>query len=1084
MRERIAAAARDATGRELRYERLDVRAPAAAPRGRGRAPRGRAADGAARARSASSCGSRCCRSSRAPCVVRLARGRAAPSSTLARTADGIELPIELPEDEPEPEAGAEAEERGAGGGGRGRLGRGARGAHRATRALTLVDRTRAARRSSGSSRTSTRARRGRIGSDASRSRSSSRRSSRGGALSRWRARSTPGGQLDVKLALADFGARAASARISRRTLALAASADLELALAGELEHCAGPLALDLTRRRDHARRRASGSPRASAPRSPGGLVRDGRRLPARGREARAPRRVRSRSRSRSRRAARAARRAALRRSQASAGWLPALAESGSTGSVALERARGRDSSRSTCAAASCSTRSSAPVGKARGLLTGRLEGQGDALVGERPGAPRSRSSSSSIAPPRRRPRGRAALRLRLASRAPTRATLVAGLSGEAQHARRPARRSTGDVSAPLSEPEAVLRAIVGRPGARTSTPGRLRGVSLLARDLRRARRAGPAGRSVRAGASASASRSSRRTPSRRSRGRFQIANGLARTDDLAPRLLATTSVDLAGVLGPRRSQPRLPGPPHALRAARPRARGGRERRGPGARREARAAARGVKGTLDAPRVVDLADRRARSSPPRTSRAASGAQKLERKLDERLGAGAGKPVLDLARLDARRRRAGRAGGREARERRLELVHAALVGRRRWCCSTSAAPRARGVPRVRERRGGGARDRDARGARRARDRLRGRLRRGACGAREHGARRRRARRARSEAAAARLAAHAPHRGEPVLGARAHAALRSAPRCAEPGASAASIARRRSSRRRGDPRRRTSRPAARSGAPAPRSCRTARASSPTATPARSRRAGYGTALGVVRAAVEAGRRVSVLADETRPFLQGARLTAWELAKDGIPVTVVTDGMAAPPDAARRGRPRDRRRRPRRRERRRREQDRHLRPRAPRARARHPVLRGGAAARRSISRRPTATRSRSRSAGATRWRTVRGAAVVPDGVPVRHPAFDVTPAALVTAIVTERGVAPGTGSGRRLPPCCARAAHRLPSALTARAGSSRGSTNASHAGTDTSRSGGVRWQGPSSASTTIATSARSCRRALGRAG
>ena len=56
----------------------------------------------------------------------------------------------------------------------------------------------------------------------------------------------------------------------------------------------------------------------------------------------------------------------------------------------------------------------------------------------------------------------------------------------------------------------------------------------------------------------------------------------------------------------------------------------------------------------------------------------------------------------------------------------------------------------------------------------------------------------------------------------------------------------------------------------------------------------AGYGTALGVVRAAVEAGKTVQVLADETRPFLQGARLTAWELAQDGIPVTVITDNMA----------------------------------------------------------------------------------------------------------------------------------------------------------------------------------------------
>lgn len=55
-----------------------------------------------------------------------------------------------------------------------------------------------------------------------------------------------------------------------------------------------------------------------------------------------------------------------------------------------------------------------------------------------------------------------------------------------------------------------------------------------------------------------------------------------------------------------------------------------------------------------------------------------------------------------------------------------------------------------------------------------------------------------------------------------------------------------------------------------------------------------GYGTALGVVRAAHEAGKKVQVLADETRPFLQGARLTAWELMKDKIPVKVIADNMA----------------------------------------------------------------------------------------------------------------------------------------------------------------------------------------------
>jgi methylthioribose-1-phosphate isomerase len=54
------------------------------------------------------------------------------------------------------------------------------------------------------------------------------------------------------------------------------------------------------------------------------------------------------------------------------------------------------------------------------------------------------------------------------------------------------------------------------------------------------------------------------------------------------------------------------------------------------------------------------------------------------------------------------------------------------------------------------------------------------------------------------------------------------------------------------------------------------------------------YGTALGVIRGARDAGKRIAVIADETRPFLQGARLTAWELAKDEIPVTLITDNMA----------------------------------------------------------------------------------------------------------------------------------------------------------------------------------------------
>jgi methylthioribose-1-phosphate isomerase len=56
----------------------------------------------------------------------------------------------------------------------------------------------------------------------------------------------------------------------------------------------------------------------------------------------------------------------------------------------------------------------------------------------------------------------------------------------------------------------------------------------------------------------------------------------------------------------------------------------------------------------------------------------------------------------------------------------------------------------------------------------------------------------------------------------------------------------------------------------------------------------AGYGTALGVIRAAVEAGKKIDVFADETRPFLQGARLTVWELQQDNIPVKLITDNMA----------------------------------------------------------------------------------------------------------------------------------------------------------------------------------------------
>ena len=102
----------------------------------------------------------------------------------------------------------------------------------------------------------------------------------------------------------------------------------------------------------------------------------------------------------------------------------------------------------------------------------------------------------------------------------------------------------------------------------------------------------------------------------------------------------------------------------------------------------------------------------------------------------------------------------------------------------------------------------------------------------------------------------------------------------------------------------------------------------------------AGYGTALGVIRAAVESGKRVAVFADETRPYLQGARLTAWELQQEGIDVTLITDSMAGSLLPAGALRCRHRRRRPHRRERRHREQDRHLHGGGAGARARRAVL------------------------------------------------------------------------------------------------------------------------------------------------
>lgn len=167
----------------------------------------------------------------------------------------------------------------------------------------------------------------------------------------------------------------------------------------------------------------------------------------------------------------------------------------------------------------------------------------------------------------------------------------------------------------------------------------------------------------------------------------------------------------------------------------------------------------------------------------------------------------------------------------------------------------------------------------------------------------------------------------------------------------------------------------------------------------------AGYGTALGVIRAAVESGKNIAVFADETRPWLQGARLTAWELQKDGIDVTVITDNMAGhffqqgKFDAVIVG--------------------------ADRIAANgdtankigtytvavlanaHNVPFYVAAPVSTIDIRcasgegiPIEERSSDEVMEAF------GKRMTPEGVSVRHPAFDVTPARLITAIITERGV------------------------------------------------------------------------------
>ncbi|MFN8557060.1 MAG: S-methyl-5-thioribose-1-phosphate isomerase [Dehalococcoidia bacterium] len=168
----------------------------------------------------------------------------------------------------------------------------------------------------------------------------------------------------------------------------------------------------------------------------------------------------------------------------------------------------------------------------------------------------------------------------------------------------------------------------------------------------------------------------------------------------------------------------------------------------------------------------------------------------------------------------------------------------------------------------------------------------------------------------------------------------------------------------------------------------------------------AGYGTALGVIRAAHEAGKGIRVIADETRPLLQGARLTAWELARDGIPTTLIADTMAG--SLMRRG-------------------------------LITCVVVGAdrIAANGDVANKigtyqvavlahehglpfyvaaPTSTLDLSlpngdaipiEERGADEVTRFGGVTIAPEGIAVLNPAFDVTPARYVAAIITERGVA-----------------------------------------------------------------------------
>lgn len=177
------------------------------------------------------------------------------------------------------------------------------------------------------------------------------------------------------------------------------------------------------------------------------------------------------------------------------------------------------------------------------------------------------------------------------------------------------------------------------------------------------------------------------------------------------------------------------------------------------------------------------------------------------------------------------------------------------------------------------------------------------------------------------------------------------------------------------------------------------------------------YGTALGVIRGARDAGKRIAVIADETRPFLQGLRLTAWELAKDQIPVTVITDNMAGhvmksgKVDAVVVGADR-------------------IAGNGDTANKIGTYMVAVLAKEHGIPfyvAAPMSTLDLSLSTGeeipieerdTTEVTHIKDHQLAPDGIDVHNPAFDVTPNKLISAIITDRGIAraPYTESLRKL--------------------------------------------------------------------